>query len=504
MSRLYFAYLSLLCLLVVITATAEPNYRPDRLLARPRQIGAVAAFKIAKPKPHVRVMRSFETLRQLQVIEVPSGRDPLEMARELNASGWYEFAEPDYHVHAAALPNDPRLLDGTQYGLLNVAKPSADIDAATAWDLLHDATNIIVAVIDSGIRTTHEDLKDNLWRNPKEVAGDGVDNDHNGYVDDINGMSTVANAKGIISLEDEYGHGTHLSGIIGGTGNNGLGVVGVAWRAQIMTCRFLDATGGGSISDAVTCIDYARKMGARVINASWNGPDDSIALYTAILASQEAGIIFITAAGNEKSNNDILPVYPGNYTLPSILTVTASTRDDTLWIPGFGTSGSNFGTNSVHLAAPGQAISSTYNSSDASYQTLSGSSLATAYVSGAAALILARFPYLNPTQVADRILKSVDVLPALKGKVKTGGRLNLARALKTIPAFDLRVEIMPRLPATLHYTAFPLFSPVVLESTSDFSSWQPVWTNVFTTPPPWSAAVPANSGIHPFFRLRAP
>lgn len=490
-----------LTLLLATAASAEPVYRPDRLLARPRQPGVATALRITKPRPDVRVMRSFESLRQLQVIEVPPGRDPLEMVRELKASGWYEFAEPDYRVHASALPNDPRF--GDQYGLRNLQRPSADIDAIQAWDLLHDATNVIVAVIDSGIRATHEDLKANLWRNPKEFAGDAVDNDHNGIVDDINGMSVVRSANGQLTIDDEYGHGTHLAGIIGAVGNNGLGISGVAWNARIMTCRFLDASGGGDISDAVTCIDYARKMGARVINASWNGPSDSEALYTAILAAQDAGIIFITAAGNEKANNDLLPLYPGNYTLPSVLTVTATTRDDTLWV-GAGSNGSNFGTNSVHLAAPGAAIFSTYNYNDKGYETLSGSSLATAYVSGAAALILARFPYLNPAQVADRILKSVDTVPALKGKVKTGGRLNLARALGTIPAFDLRIEISPRLPVTLRYTAFPLFSPVILETTSDFTSWQPVLTNTFNTPPPWSFASPASARSNPFYRLRSP
>jgi len=203
-----------------------------------------------------------------------------------------------------------------------------------------------------------------------------------------------------------------------------VGVVGVAWRVQLMSCKFIDSQGNGAISDAITCIDYARKQHARIINASWGDTTfQSAALHDAIASARDAGILFVAAAGNSSGDNDANPLYPASYPLDNIIAVASTNRTDGLSFF------SNYGATSVELAAPGEDIFSSWNDSDSGYQYESGTSMAAAYVSGAAAVLMAHAPGDNYAAIRQRILTGTDPLPALQGKVMTGGRLNLFNAL---------------------------------------------------------------------------
>jgi len=310
--------------------------------------------------------------QRLYLVYLPhSDADGVPNAIEaLSAAGLpVEYAEPDYIVRAlATIPNDPDF--GSLWGLNNTGQQNgledADIDAPEAWDIIRDAEEVIVAVIDTGVRYTHEDLAANMWVNPGEVPADGIDNDGNGYIDDVHGINAILDNGDPL---DDVGHGTHVAGTIGAVGDNGIGVVGVAWKVQLMALKFLGA-GGGNDSDAILCINYARTHGAHIMNNSWGGRGSSISLRDAIAAARDAGIIFVAAAGNNGSDNDAIPFSPASYDLDNVVSVGASTRQDT--ISDF----SNFGSSSVDIAAPGTDILSTWNTSDSSYVTRSGTSMA--------------------------------------------------------------------------------------------------------------------------------
>ena len=283
-------------------------------------------------------------------------------------------ATPDFAITAQATPNDSSF--GSLWGLSNNGGQggivTADIGADQAWDY-GTSTNVVTAVIDTGVDYRHQDLAANIWSNADEVAGNGIDDDRNGYVDDTRGWDFANNENDPM---DDNGHGTHVAGTIGAVGNNGVGVTGVAWSALIMPLKFLDKSGSGALSDAIEAINYARVNGAKVINASWGGGAFSSALQSAITQYQQAGGIFVAASGNEGSNNSTTPSYPANYA--GVISVGASTRSDAL------ASFSNFGTN-VQIVAPGQSILSTLPGN--AYGTLSGTSMATPHAAGAIALL---------------------------------------------------------------------------------------------------------------------
>lgn len=408
----------------------RPAFRNDRILVK---LKAGVTLPIDRLVPGSVIHRKFSKLGNLQVLRLPAGQLPAEAIALLRNSGLIEYAEPDYTVQALATPDDFRYFDHSLWGLDNqgildgqpAGTVDADIDAPEAWDIRTDASSVIVAIIDTGIRATHEDLVGNLWINPGEIAGNNIDDDLNGYIDDINGINAILNNG---NPDDDYGHGTHIAGTIGGRGNNTLGVVGVAWRAKMMALKFLDPTGNGSISDAIQCIDYARIHGAKVINASWGTPTfQSQALLDAITAARNADIIFVAATGNDAKNNDVEPLYPASYTLANIIAVAATTRDDGLAFF------SHWGPQSVDLGAPGYNIFSCWNGSNTDYRYNDGTSMAAAMVSGSCAILRAQFPTETYSQIIARIFNNTDPLPALAGKTVTGGRLNLARALGYVP-----------------------------------------------------------------------
>jgi len=337
-----------------------------------------------------------------------------------------EYAEPNYIVHISQMPNDPdfSLLWGLNNNGQTGGVPDADIDAPEAWDLLSIESAVVVAVIDSGVDYEHQDLAEKIWNNTGEIPDNGIDDDANGYIDDVYGWNFSDNNNMPL---DDHGHGTHVTGVIAATGGNGVGVIGVSKTARIMALKFLDANGSGTTADAASAIQYATDMGAKISNNSWGGSAYSQVVNDAISAANAEGILFIAAAGNEGTSNDILPFYPAGYDVVNIITVAATDHHDQL------ASFSNYGPSSVDLAAPGVDIFSTTPGN--TYSDMSGTSMAAPYVSGTIAMLMAEFPALTHIEIKQRLLNAVDAVASVKGKVVTGGRLNAySSMLGVVPA----------------------------------------------------------------------
>jgi predicted outer membrane repeat protein len=355
----------------------------------------------------------------LGVVKLPAGASTSAVRDAFIASGGVQYAEYDYKQTVQAVPNDPRF--GELWGMHNTGAnggvAGADIDAVKAWDLGTGSKDIIVAVIDTGVDYMHPDLAANMWVNTGEIPGNGIDDDGNGYVDDVYGYDFY-DFDG--DPMDVGGHGTHCAGTIGAVGNNGVGVAGVCWNVRIMALRFLGPDGGYT-SGAISSIEYAVRMGATFTSNSWGGGGYSQALYDAITAAGAANQLFIAAAGNGGfdgigDDNDAIPHYPSNYDCDNIISVMSTTNQDL--VSGF----SNFGLTSVDLAAPGSAILSTV---PGGYAVYSGTSMATPHVAGAAALLWSINPLMSADLVKDILLTNVDSLSVLYGKSTTGGRLNV-------------------------------------------------------------------------------
>ena len=373
--------------------------------------------------------RRFRLVGGLALARPRQGMSAAAAMARLRASGAVAYAEPNYIVTAAAIPNDPRFPE--LYGLDNTGQtggtPDADIDAPEAWDI-QTGTDVVVAVIDTGLDYNHEDIAGNVWTNPGEIPNNGIDDDNNGYVDDVMGWDFV---NGDNDPFDDNDHGTHVSGTIAAVGNNAVGVTGVNWSARIMPLKFLSARGSGTTADAISALEYAVMMGARISNNSWGGGAFSQALYDAILAAQNAGHLFVAAAGNDGVDTDVTPSYPASYDLDNIVSVAATDDNDAL------ASFSNFGAVTVDLGAPGVSILSTTPAN--TYSSFSGTSMATPHVAGTAALLLAEDPGLDLVSLKAAIMEGVDPVPALAGITVTGGRLNAAGALARL----VRVVVTP-------------------------------------------------------------
>jgi subtilisin family serine protease len=361
---------------------------------------------------------------RIYLLKLQKNSDVSEMVSKYSENPDVEYAEPNYKVHVdATIPNDSYF--SLLWGMHNTGQSGgtvdADIDAPEAWDTTKGNDTIVVAVIDSGVDYNHLDLNDNIWTNPHETPGDGIDNDHNGYVDDIRGWDFYNNDN---NPYDDNGHGTHCSGTIAAEGNNGIGVAGVSWNTKIMPLKFLNRTGSGYTFGAISAVTYATQNGADIMSNSWGGGSYTQALENAISAANDAGILFVAAAGNAGSDNDALPHYPSSYNVDNIISVAATDRYDNL------ASFSNYGLISVDLGAPGVDILSTY---PGGYAWGSGTSMATPHVAGAAALIKAHYPNISVADLKAKMLNSVDSIDALAGKTVTGGRLNVANCLDTTP-----------------------------------------------------------------------
>lgn len=355
----------------------------------------------------------------------------------LKASGLFEYVEPDYIVHAALAPTDQSFVDGTLWGLQNLGQnggvAGADIDATNAWNITTGSTNVIVAVIDTGVRYTHYDLTNQMWINPGEIPGNGIDDDNNGYIDDVHGINAINNTGNPMDVDD---HGTHVSGTIGAAANDGNRSVGVAWNVRLMGCKFLGPF-GGSTANAIKCVDYAVANGARILNNSWGGGGFSQALYNAIDRAREAGVLFVAAAGNFSIDNDLNPFYPASYPLDNIISVAAINRFDTL------ANFSHWGLTSVDLGAPGVSIYSSTAGADNDYQSFNGTSMASPHVAGVAALILSLYPSADLSELTTRILVGTVPIPSLNGRTVTGGRLNAYNSLTVSGDGVLRMSVTP-------------------------------------------------------------
>ncbi len=339
------------------------------------------------------------------------------------------YAEPNFELEPSATPNDTQY--ARMWGLNNTGQtggvPDADIDAPEAWNTTTGKSSTVVAVIDEGVDVNHPDLRGNIWVNRDEVPANGVDDDDNGYVDDVNGYDFANDDASVYDPVAGQGdeHGTHVAGTIAASGNNGVGVTGVSWNARIMALKFINVEGGYT-SDAVEALNYAVNNGVKISNNSWGGVGNSRSLRDAIARADAAGHLFVAAAGNGGpdgvgDNNDASPNYPASYDLPNIVSVAATNDRDGL------TSFSNYGAASVDLAAPGASILSTLPGN--SYGHFSGTSMATPHVSGVAALLASQNAGLDDAELESRILRSVDKKPSLQGKTVTGGRLNAQAAL---------------------------------------------------------------------------
>ena len=340
------------------------------------------------------------------------------------------YVEPDRTIHLFAnpVPNDPQFKK--EWGLNNTGQtvdftagtPGADIGAERAWGVTTGKKSVVVGVIDTGIDASHPDLAANMWINPGEncpgCRNDGIDNDHNGYVDDWRGWDFINNDN---NPTDDNGHGTHVAGTIGAVGNNGTGVTGVNWNVQLMPLKFIGADGTGDVAGAVAALRYATAMGVRITNNSWGDTEYSQALYDAIADANAHGDLFVAAAGNDGVNSDTTPTYPADFNLPNIISVGAS--DSTDHLAYF----SNYGQSSVDLTAPGVSIYSTWPGK--AYKSESGTSMASPHVAGAAALVLAAHPAATADTIKALLLRTVDHPAALAGTSASQGRLDVGNAL---------------------------------------------------------------------------
>ena len=436
------------------SAGSMPTFAPDRILVVPRSD--------AGPRPlaglndalggQVRRVLAGSTVRE---VRLPEGLSVLEAVSRYEASDVVAYAEPDFVIEQADLapvtPNDPDF--ALAYGLDNrgqtAGTPDADIDAPEAWATTTGKAQTVVAVIDTGVDVSHPDLRDNIWRNPGEIAGNSIDDDQNGYVDDVTGWDFYHNDNSVFDNADDDSHGTHVAGIVAARGDNGVGGTGVAWRASLMPLKFLGDNGSGFVSDSIEALDYAVANGARVSNNSWGGASYSQALRDAIKRAGGSGHLFVAAAGNGGAdgigdNLDVTPEYPAAYPEPNILTVTATDHADTL------ASFSNYGAVQVDLAAPGVRIVSTVPGNR--YALASGTSMATPFVTGAATLLLGIDGTQTAAELKGALMTSVDMQPGLVPKTLTGGRLGLAAAVLQVSAPAVTDPAPPPSPAPLPST----------------------------------------------------
>lgn len=424
---------------------------PTRILAKFKESIPVSLTEDQKKQFASRMIRRSKLEpRQVVLDELPGALPQVAATEEarrnrllhriqlLEASGLFEYVEPDYIAEISLQPTDTAFLDGTLWGLRNTGQfggvPGADISATNAWDITTGSTNVVVAVVDTGIRYTHQELAGQMWRNPGEIPANGLDDDGNGYVDDVFGINAITGSGDPL---DDHSHGTHCAGTIGAAANDGYPHVGVAWQVRLMACKFLGASGGGTYSDAVEAIDYAVSKGAKILNNSWGGYGYSRALYEAIDRARLQGVLFVAAAGNEENDNDIIPAYPASYPLENIISVAAIDRRDRL------ADFSNYGLKTVHLGAPGVDIFSCTTDSDSSYEIWDGTSMAAPHVTGVAALILSRYPSADLEEVRARILLGTVPTTALQGRTTTGGRLNAYYSLSMSGGPILHVTVDP-------------------------------------------------------------
>jgi subtilisin family serine protease len=405
---------------------AAPTYAPNRLLVKFEAGVDEARIDAIVAAVGTRVVRSYRGTPGLKALVLPDGFSVRDAVAHFERLPEVETVEPDYEYRAQDAPSDP--LFDLLWGLRNTGQsggaPGVDIGAMSAWEHGTGSRAVYIGVIDSGIDYRHADLGANVWTNPREVAANGIDDDGNGWVDDIHGIDPLANRLNPDIPDpdpvDEQGHGTHVAGTIAAVGDNGKDVVGVMWQASVVACRFLDAWGIGINSDVLACLDYfatLKEQGVDVVatNNSWGGGPYSQLLYDAIRRQGDRDILFVAAAGNDALDQDDEAVYPGSYDLDNIISVAALEPDGTL------ASFSNFGAVNVDIAAPGVDILSTLPGNRVGYS--SGTSMAAPHVSGVVGLLKAKFPSKTGAEIKSWILTTGVATPELQERVSSGSRL---------------------------------------------------------------------------------
>lgn len=402
-------------------------------------------------------LKRYTIVQNLERVKLPAGLSVKDAIANYMSDPAVEYAEPNFaRCLSSFMPNDSDFFQ--QWALHNTGQFAsgtlgADIRAPQAWDWIRGSNNVTVAVLDSGIDFSHPDFTgaagSNIWSNPGESCSDGIDHDGNGFINDCRGWNFVDNTN---DPSDDLGHGTHVAGIIGAVGNNNLGIAGVMWTVKLMPLKIFNAdsilTGSCSsvfASDEIAAIQYAVLKGAKIINASFHSEGFCNSEFNAISAANTAGVLFVASAGNGGldsmgNNNDVDPQYPASYNLPNIISVAATDQNDRL------ASFSNFGPNSVHVAAPGVYILSTVpfagvqssfqsfctGSQFAGYDFCAGTSMAAPHVSGLAGLLYSYYTNFTMNQVRGTIFRYVDLLPSLNGKVKQNGRIDAEQAVTAL------------------------------------------------------------------------
>jgi subtilisin family serine protease len=408
---------------------AQPRAVPGEFIVGFEDGVSARGQRRALARADVAAKREFDRI-DAALVSVRAERPEAALAR-LQADPRVRYAEPNYRVQAAdhgTSPNDPSFHQ--QWGLDNFGQPvngsagtaDADIDAQEAWSVTQGSAGVVVGILDTGLDLAHPDLAGNVWVNPGEnCAGcrtDGLDSDANGYVDDWRGWDFVNDDN---NPTDDNGHGTHVGGIIGGVGNNGVGVAGVNWDVELMPLKFLDAAGAGTTADAIEALLYATANGADLTNNSWAAAPFSQAMLDAIEQADAAGALFVAAAGNDGLDRDTYTDYPAAYDAPNIVVTAATDGNDVkAWFSGYGA-------RTVDLGAPGVNVYSTWRLGN--YRYASGTSMATPHVAGAAALVKAAFPAASDLGLKALLLRTSDANASLAGRTTTGGRLNANRAV---------------------------------------------------------------------------
>ncbi|HWR57967.1 MAG TPA: S8 family serine peptidase [Thermodesulfovibrionales bacterium] len=447
----------------ILSNMEKGTYKQGELLVKFRSGVSSASSLRTSQALGAKTIKKYSVVPNLEHVKLPDGVSVRDAVAKYMSDPNVEYAEPNYIRCAAVESGDPFFLNRQQWALYNTGQfaggtPGADIRAPLAWDITAGnigANSVKIAILDSGIDYNHPDLVNNIWTNPNESCSDGIDHDSNGLVNDCRGWNFVDNNNNPL---DDLGHGTHLAGIIGASPNNGVGMTGVMWHVQMIPLKIFNVNSvvtesciSAFASDEIAAIQYAIAHGAKVINASFRSEGFCQSEFNAISAANAAGVLFVAAAGNGGVdsmgiNTDVDPQYPASYNLPNIISVAATDQNDRL------ASFSNFGLNSVHVAAPGVYIVSTvpYGGIAASFSSLctgsgfagydfcSGTSMAAPHVSALAGLLFGYYPNLNLQQVRQTIFKYVDRenerpnLHTLTDKIQSRGRINAYRALASL------------------------------------------------------------------------
>lgn len=453
----------------ILSETDKGKYVQGELLVKFRSGTAKASAQKAHQTAGATVIQRLKIVPDVERVRLSNGLSVKDAITQYMSNPDVEYAEPNYIrkvVSTEVVPSDLYFRD--QWALRNTGQyaygtAGADINATEAWRVSTGSYDITIAVLDTGVDYNHNDLASNMWRNLSECNGvSGVDDDNNGFIDDCAGWDFVScedfsncplPGTGDNDPMDEYGHGTHVAGIIGAVGNNQTGVAGVMWRSRILPVRALNQNGEGSDLDIAAGIAYAVQMGAKVINASWGGYASSQTEMDAVSDANAKGVLFVAAAGNDSNNNDLNPAYPASYPFGNIISVAATDQND-LRVPF-----SNFGYSTVDVGAPGVYIISTVPTWMAdSYgygylEQFSGTSMAAPHVTGLAGLLYSYYYNFDYTQIRNMILSYVNLNPSLDGWVSSRGRISASRSMFALcEPYDLTLNRTSALQINLSWT----------------------------------------------------